>query len=578
MNSKKEEERNEKIIRGLLKLPPNRRCINCNSMGPQYVCTNFWTFVCVTCSGIHREFTHRVKCVSMAKFNSQEVDALQKGGNQRAREIYLRDCDPMQIKLSDSSNADKIREFIRSVYVEKKYSGGKALEKPPRDMQNHKKQTEDHRRASSYHSYSQSPPYDYQYEERLYGKQPAMLTRKPGSDKGHYEGKLASFLSSSLSQPDRTYDDRFGNESCGSRVSDFSASSPGDLSRLGGHSPNFQDLHPKSNSNGTLQTKRNASSGSIGSFDSASFKSADSGAFAAAPHDSFDEPALQKTATVEPEPPIDLFAHINSQPSSENVGWATFDSSPKRSVSHMDEFSSSDKGPRNGTFAPLTELFSADFSGPKSSSDLNSSSAQAWNAFEDTSTSTAFEQSFSDFDKIERPYSATNDSQSWFSFDDNTGNAKSAETITMTQEPQTTNNPFATVEASEVLPTKDWVQNLTMEELPNFTNPFDAAADILSSSAVPLEGENLEERMSTNPFEMPIDPHSEALDMFMDMGSLQAALPDPHIPDAFLEAVAGYSSSFAQGGMACLPQAPSSPFQNIAPPTVIASASGNPFA
>ena len=29
-----------------------------------------------------REFTHRVKSVSMAKFTSQEVDALQNGGNQ----------------------------------------------------------------------------------------------------------------------------------------------------------------------------------------------------------------------------------------------------------------------------------------------------------------------------------------------------------------------------------------------------------------------------------------------------------------------------------------------------------------
>ncbi|EXC69639.1 putative ADP-ribosylation factor GTPase-activating protein AGD14 [Morus notabilis] len=53
MGSRKEEERNEKIIRGLMKLPPNRRCINCNSLGPQYVCTNFWSFVCMTCSGIH---------------------------------------------------------------------------------------------------------------------------------------------------------------------------------------------------------------------------------------------------------------------------------------------------------------------------------------------------------------------------------------------------------------------------------------------------------------------------------------------------------------------------------------------
>lgn len=32
MSSKKEEERNEKVIRGLMKLPPNRRCINCNSL------------------------------------------------------------------------------------------------------------------------------------------------------------------------------------------------------------------------------------------------------------------------------------------------------------------------------------------------------------------------------------------------------------------------------------------------------------------------------------------------------------------------------------------------------------------
>lgn len=32
MSSRKAEERNEKIIRGLMKLPPNRRCINCSSL------------------------------------------------------------------------------------------------------------------------------------------------------------------------------------------------------------------------------------------------------------------------------------------------------------------------------------------------------------------------------------------------------------------------------------------------------------------------------------------------------------------------------------------------------------------
>lgn len=247
MSSRKDEERTEKIIRGLMKLPPNRRCINCNSLGPQYVCTNFWTFVCMTCSGIHREFTHRVKSVSMAKFTSQEVEALQMGGNQRAREMYLKDWDSQRLRLPDNSNADKIREFIKNVYVDKKFSGGKSSERPPRDSQKLNSHEEETRRASSYHSFSQSPPYDFQYEERRYGRHAPVLSRKPGSDRGLYDGKFSSFLSpnrlsdrSSSHSSDHMYEDGFANERSSSRVSDYSGSNGGDLFRSGIQSPNFQ--------------------------------------------------------------------------------------------------------------------------------------------------------------------------------------------------------------------------------------------------------------------------------------------------------------------------------------------------
>ncbi|KAK9098876.1 hypothetical protein Syun_025921 [Stephania yunnanensis] len=100
-NQRKEVEKNEKIIRGLLKLSPNRRCINCNSLGPQYVCTSFQTFVCTTCSGVHREFTHRIKSVSMAKFTSDEVAALKEGGNECARKIFFKDWNPQRYPLPD---------------------------------------------------------------------------------------------------------------------------------------------------------------------------------------------------------------------------------------------------------------------------------------------------------------------------------------------------------------------------------------------------------------------------------------------------------------------------------------------
>ncbi|GAV86119.1 ArfGap domain-containing protein [Cephalotus follicularis] len=165
-NRLKEEEKNERIIRGLLKLPDNRRCINCNSLGPQYVCTNFWTFVCTTCGGIHREFTHRVKSVSMAKFTSQEVSALQEGGNQPAKEIYFKEWDPQRQSTPDSSNVERLRDFIRHVYVDRRYTGEKNYDKPPRAKTGEKDEFNENRRTDTYQGGSRSPPYEDAYERR----------------------------------------------------------------------------------------------------------------------------------------------------------------------------------------------------------------------------------------------------------------------------------------------------------------------------------------------------------------------------------------------------------------------------
>ncbi|GMI97611.1 hypothetical protein like AT4G32630 [Hibiscus trionum] len=119
----KDDERMERTIRGLLKLPENKRCINCNILGPQYVCTTFLTFVCTNCSGIHREFTHRVKSISLGKFSEEEVTALQAAGNERARQIYFKAWDPQFHSYPDGSNLHKLRDFIRQVYVERRYAG-----------------------------------------------------------------------------------------------------------------------------------------------------------------------------------------------------------------------------------------------------------------------------------------------------------------------------------------------------------------------------------------------------------------------------------------------------------------------
>uniref|UniRef100_A0A0E0FUU0 Arf-GAP domain-containing protein n=1 Tax=Oryza nivara TaxID=4536 RepID=A0A0E0FUU0_ORYNI len=356
MGSRREEERNEKIIRGLMKLPPNRKCINCNSVGPQYVCTNFWTFICLSCSGIHREFTHRVKSVSMAKFTTQEVRSLEQGGNQRARDIYLKDWDWQRMRLPDNSNPDRIREFIRAVYVDKKYAGGKSTDKPVNDSESVKSSENDTRRPSSYHSYSQSPPYDFQYEDRRYGKQVDTLARRP-SDRALFDGKLGSFLYSPGRLRDQMHEDRFANESTGSRFSDFSASSTGDI-RNDVLSPSSQDTgysspsihhsrnvssenppshrHPNATSqidfNGVRRSQRTGSSGSFGSFDgsSASNKSVDSGALPDAPTEKPVNSAVNRQSVA---PPMAHSAQLYASQS--NINSSVSQTAPTReSVQH----------------------------------------------------------------------------------------------------------------------------------------------------------------------------------------------------------------------------------------------------
>ncbi|XP_064975838.1 probable ADP-ribosylation factor GTPase-activating protein AGD14 isoform X2 [Musa acuminata AAA Group] len=161
----KEDEKNEKIIRGLLKLPANRRCINCNSLGPQYVCINFWTFICINCSGIHREFTHRVKSISMAKFTSQEVSALQEGGNERAKEIYFKEWDPQHYSLPDN----RLREFIKNVYVDGRYTGERSFDRPQM-VKGNAEDSYDRRKVDSFRDIG-NPSFD-DIDGRHYGEQP----------------------------------------------------------------------------------------------------------------------------------------------------------------------------------------------------------------------------------------------------------------------------------------------------------------------------------------------------------------------------------------------------------------------
>lgn len=70
------------LLRKLSRLPPNKTCADCPERLPQYVNSTHQTFVCTTCSGVHRSFSHRVKGVSMCEFTLDEVKQMKGAGNE----------------------------------------------------------------------------------------------------------------------------------------------------------------------------------------------------------------------------------------------------------------------------------------------------------------------------------------------------------------------------------------------------------------------------------------------------------------------------------------------------------------
>ncbi|KAK3151490.1 hypothetical protein QOZ80_3AG0246570 [Eleusine coracana subsp. coracana] len=662
--SRKEEERNERIVRGLLKLPPNRRCVNCNGLGPQYVCTTFWTFVCIACSGIHREFTHRVKSVSMSTFSTQEVEALQKGGNQRARESFLKDFDTQKMRLPDSSNISSLREFIKAVYVERRHAGGRFSERPPRDKQNQKSHEEEHKRASSYHSFSQSPPNDYQYEERHNGKQSAFLSRKPDSDRGH-DGKVSVFSYSPHSLHEKMSEDGFVSESCGSRTSNCSGSSMGDTVRTAPQSPNFLDNGcfntPVQQDQSNVQTSygfTNSQMGAIsaGIVDSIPTKPSKSSlsnlifeddcvhrtqkstnctppsfvAFSDAIDDAKRDVSKSTAMWQHPvnsfDQSVDLFANVipvtpsadntlSTAPAMDNVGWATFDTPPEQKQPSVPGFSAvADMG--KDKLAISCDLFScepndqptcfpisksdASVTSQSSATSLDTSDSQPQSIYHATSGSARatflgdLSSMNSEWQEPKEPMDS-NRSQLWNSFDDLNGvtahdplseQPHSTEARNVVNIPPSTSNPFTCSLASTDSHGDD-PHKVSMDGSSQNT-PLAFIESSLGGAST--------EKVTFNPF----DADLGTTDLFMDVKSLQEALPNPDrpaffdgLPEAwFSNSPCGYVPSTAHGmhsgaasidcsieypgGLPCLiEQAPNSPLRSIPVGTV---STGNPFA
>ncbi|TYG95372.1 hypothetical protein ES288_A11G262400v1 [Gossypium darwinii] len=612
-------------------------------MGPQYVCTNFWTFVCMACSGIHREFTHRVKSVSMSKFISQEVEALQNGGNQHARDIYLKDWDMQKHRLPDSSNPNKIREFIKNVYVDRKYAGGKTSDKPRRDMQSLGNQEDNRRRPSSYHSYSESPPYDYQYEDRRYGKQvAAMLSRKPGSDRGFYVRKASSFIYSPGHSSDHSFEDRFANEGSAPRVSDYSVSSGGDTFKSGTGSPNFQkevvfgspnyqpqtdilsedarhqtsnlfvDPNSKKDAAGISHPQRTKSLGSFGSIDknsmSVKYCNSDIGL------DVFSEPeqnvgshhnkasSFSQSSVPVNYGGLDLFNACNPSASPPIYSFQLPATSPVSSenvfqhaaslMQHGNSYQPSPSIQSVDLFAEISERPpAANFGGKSPESPVPKN--EEWQMFYipqhaasgpvTKNLSPAVMPSHGDLSMKFDQLQSLNTTMQCPQFENSSALSSSVKS-SQWQEGLHDGRSSTAANCTQSLH-NDGFQTANLLYGDGMAPPYVPMVN-------PPLGENqlhAAGRKSTNPFDLPYDSELERSDMFLDMSSLQTTLPNGQLSSTFLGGVSQpwFPQNPAtpyipgtEGGLAVFMsgQAPSSQLSNVSTQGPFSSIGGNPFA
>ena len=167
------------IINKLLKKPENRYCADCKRNSPSWASINLGVFICINCSGCHREIgvhVTKIKSVNLDVWAEDTLKYFQKINNEIANEYWEYKLKKFDFKSIQNDNY-KLIKFIRDKYEFKKWVNkkkkdpmtliihGKFKSKEEEESEEEEEDNEENERENAHEEFN-----EVQEEENKYNK------------------------------------------------------------------------------------------------------------------------------------------------------------------------------------------------------------------------------------------------------------------------------------------------------------------------------------------------------------------------------------------------------------------------